>query len=579
MLTGAGTVAGMAALVNSFGQFGQGLKNAAARAGMTADQLEAMEHGAQIAGAGAGSLTRGITTLRDNLVDAVGGRAPEFIRMMQSLGLSWHGAAGAALDVNRELPAIFDRIAALRDPTLQARAATALFGGSAEELLPFLRKGAAGLADYTAQARRYGVLNAAGVRAADELRQAQTRLGFAFEGLGYSVAQQAAPSLVKLMDTLGNFVVRDGPAVSRTVGILAADLNAWASGGGLEKIAKGMKLIGDDAAFVADKLGFANLSTETWTRGLELLGTTMVLRVTGLSALAAALGRLSLVKLPSFLLRLLGAGPTTALTLPLLLKGDTPDTPYDPTTDPYSPKYKGPAGGPNLLDRAWHWFTGSTSGGGAPIGSAATAANRQESWNFWRSKGFSVPGAAAMLAAEGSESGFNPGDIGDGGAARGSFQWHADRRAAIFRATGIDVANPATTHAQQLQAMYEEMRQGLDPQTGAAFPAIRDATGTYGAAFAEVNGVERPGDRAGRLIQDQRAADFYAAKYGAGPVYGPPAPAPVAAAPTAGPSGKANLTVRLAGFPESTMTAATTSGDLWDNTPIIERAMPMTAGR
>ncbi len=65
----------------------------------------------------------------------------------------------------------------------------------------------------------------------------------------------------------------------------------------------------------------------------------------------------------------------------------------------------------------------------------------------------------------------------------------------------------------------------------------------------------------------------------AAPVYGPPAPSPAPPAPIAGPSGKASLTVRLAGFPEGTGTAATQSGELWDNTPIIERAMPMTAGR
>jgi hypothetical protein len=90
------------------------------------------------------------------------------------------------------------------------------------------------------------------------------------------------------------------------------------------------------------------------------------------------------------------------------------------------------------------------------------------------------------------------------------------------------------------------------------------------------------------MMTDQRAADFYAARYGtlpaptapaAAPVYGPPAPSPAPPAPIAGPSGKASLTVRLAGFPEGTGTAATQSGEIWDNTPIIERAMPMTAGR
>jgi hypothetical protein len=582
-ITAAGTVAGVAALASQFGQFGTALRNAGARAGIADDQLMAMQGGARLAGASAGALTSGITALRDNLVDAVGGRAPEFVRMMQSIGVAWQDGAGHARNYADVLPQVADKIAAIRDPTLQARVATALFGGAAEELLPWLRKGSAGINAYNAEARRYGVLNQQGVEAADQMRTAQTRLGLAFEGLGYSVAERVAPVLTPMLNQLADFVASKGPAVADTVNTVAEAFGNWVKTGGMEPVRKGLLTVRDDAKFVSDSLGLAKVSTETWTRALELLGISIGLRVTGLSGLAGALARLSLIQLPSWLAALLGvptaiaAGATLgagalggSMGIPLMGPDGQIITPYGaPGTagnnpqEPFVP----------LGTKLWRWITGSNGGSTPPQDSATTKANRDESWNFWKSHGFSPAGAAAMMAAERSESGFNPGSIGDGGAARGSFQWHPDRQAQIKAATGIDVADPKTTHLQQLQAMYTEMVRGLDPQTGAAYPAIRDAVRIEDAVRAAVNGVERPRDRLGRFMDDTAAASGYAQQYGAA-VSSPLVAAP--AAPAA--SGKADMTIRLHGFPDGATTTMDASGDLWSAPPKVERAMPAWVG-
>jgi hypothetical protein len=90
-----------------------------------------------------------------------------------------------------------------------------------------------------------------------------------------------------------------------------------------------------------------------------------------------------------------------------------------------------------------------------PSGQAAK--NMQESIAFWKSKGLSENEIAGMLAQEQSESDFNPhGPAGDSGAAIGSFQWHAPRRAQIRTATGIDVTSSSSTHLQHLEAAQWE---------------------------------------------------------------------------------------------------------------------------
>ena len=103
---------------------------------------------------------------------------------------------------------------------------------------------------------------------------------------------------------------------------------------------------------------------------------------------------------------------------------------------------------------------GYRGGGGtaAPISGAKASANAQESWNHWKAQGYSDEAAATMLAMERGESGFNPTAVGDHGRSIGAFQWDATRRAAIARATGIDVTK--ASHADQLKAEDWESQHG-----------------------------------------------------------------------------------------------------------------------
>jgi Phage tail lysozyme len=63
-----------------------------------------------------------------------------------------------------------------------------------------------------------------------------------------------------------------------------------------------------------------------------------------------------------------------------------------------------------------------------------------------------------MLAMERGESDFSPNAVGDSGKSVGSFQWDATRRAAIQRATGIDVST--APHDDQLKAEDWESQHG-----------------------------------------------------------------------------------------------------------------------
>lgn len=205
IITGALSLGGMAQLVTRWAEFGDRLGFAAARLGLSADRLQALQGAAKLAGASSEALTNGMKTLGDTLTDAVAGRAPEAVVMLNTLHVGFRNADGSARKAVEVLPELADKIAAIKNPSLQARAATALFGGAAEELLPFLRKGSAGIAEYTAMAQRYGVMNEGATKGAREFKEAQTKLSLATEGLANTLIEKLAPGLVPLIERMAEW--------------------------------------------------------------------------------------------------------------------------------------------------------------------------------------------------------------------------------------------------------------------------------------------------------------------------------------------------------------------------------------
>lgn len=268
----------------------------------------------------------------------------------------------------------------------------------------------------------------------------------------------------------------------------------------------------------------------------------------------------NMTRLLGLLAAIPGSGVTAAMltrlgivTLPLALKGDTADNPQAREAEQAAREGHGDQwrrDNPNLGERLWNWMWGPSggSGGGAPRGGPG-GGPRTGSWSgrisdqaasesqaFWESKGLTPAQAAGMAAQEIAESGGNPaarGDYVNGQAtAIGLHQWHADRRAAILKGTGIDI-NTATA-AQQREAAFWELTKG---QEQAAWRTIQGAR-TAAEAGRAATGYERPGltpevqeqERANRAALAERLLRERARRLApngvpaTGPAFGPLAP-------------------------------------------------------
>lgn len=244
-ITGAASVAGMAKLASEWANYGSQLGFAAQRAGMTGESLQSLRGAAQLAGSSAQSLSSGMTALNDNLVNAAAGRAPQAVAAFGYLGVAFRDVNGHSRNVAQALPELADKIAGIKDPSIQAQIATMLFGGAAEDMLPLLRQGSAGIAQLSAAAQRYNPVSQEMIDASNRLRISQTELTLSVAGLGNSIAQALEPVMTPLLHDMAEWIAGVAGGLGR---IIKGAADAAQSIGALRRVATVAEAAGEGGA-------------------------------------------------------------------------------------------------------------------------------------------------------------------------------------------------------------------------------------------------------------------------------------------------------------------------------------------
>ena len=610
-VTGAASIAGMMRLATAWAEFGTQLGNTAARAGLTSDQMMTLQNAGRLAGVSAEALSSGMTGLRDNMVNAVGGKAPQVIGMLQALGMSAGDAGRFAKDTTKALPELADKIAGLKDPTLQAEAATTLFGGAGDALLPFLRKGSAGIAEYTEKARRYGAINADGVAAANSLREAQTSLTLAVEGLGYSIAQKLAPVVTPLLGQMADWIARNRDWIAQGIGDKVQQFADYLKGVDWAKVGNDIGGILHAVKDVVEALGgwipvgerVLAFFAVSWLAQMLLpivAVSKMLLKLPGEAAVAAAKSEAELAKVGrgGGLLGTLGKALGYGFLAHEGLSAVDPDDktgawidrniPGAAAVDNFASRFGlGRSYGqqaevesainPNGLGRvppnaslAGRGVSGGTrrdtrlpsgrNAGGAP----ARAANSSWAGDLaqLQSYGWSKEQAAGILGNLDQESAGRIDNEGDNKSAYGLGQWHADRQVNFAQQFGHNIRS--STRAEQVAFVNWE----LNNTERRAGDDLRQQHDARGSAASVRRYYERPldatgqedlwrGDRADRMMQlpPEPSGPPLSLPANTGTASNPGAPGqPIAS------SGQVDIGVRFSNTPPGTTTTAVQSG-------------------
>jgi hypothetical protein len=304
-LISAASLAGIAKLGTDFASFAQKLNNASIRVGTTTQNMQKLQGSMALAGVSAEASASGIKALNDNLTDAVGGRAPEFVSLMGSMRIAWHEADGSARKYSDVLPQIADYISNLKNPALQARVAIGALGAAGEEMLPWLRKGSAGIAEWNKMAAAWGTLTDKQIADGNKLQETLVDMKGALGGLANTIGAEIAPVLEPLVHDMVVWIEQNrafiGQKVHEAFKALADALKdiKW------DQVWEGVQKVGQEIKSVVDSLGgwkaaaidVAGFFAGTWLASM----------LAPFATLAAAMGALGLLG-PAAIAALAGAG-------------------------------------------------------------------------------------------------------------------------------------------------------------------------------------------------------------------------------------------------------------------------------
>jgi len=185
MVGGAMTAAGSAVLAplmgmaTAFADAGSAIADMSARTGVSAEQLSSLGYAAGMTGASIEDLEKGLL-------------------MMQKKGMS-----------TDKLVAVANKIQGMSDPAKRTAYAMEVFGKSGAKLIPMLSGGAAGLAEFQAEAERLGlVMSGEDAAAADALGDAMDQVKSAVKAAGLQVGAALAPALTAVATQLSGVVAR-----------------------------------------------------------------------------------------------------------------------------------------------------------------------------------------------------------------------------------------------------------------------------------------------------------------------------------------------------------------------------------
>lgn len=472
ILTGAASVAGIYKLATAWGQFGTNLRTAANNMGMAPSRLMAMQNAARLSGGSGEAVSSALQGLTQTRWEATHGFAPEAIVQFKALGISLRELQHLKPDEMFERVA--KRIRAIRDPAAKMIAATQVFGGAAQGLMPILQQTEAQYQANIKAAYRFGVMNRAGADAADRLRQAQTGLELAVKGFGFSLAQSVEPVIRPVVEHMADWIAANRAWVAQDITGYVKQFVTWLQAIKWDQVKNGIKSIYDRALRVVDALGGWKRAGEIALGGIALLYSAPMLA--GIAMLTAALLGVSTAFGG---IALAAAGAIGAYEVWQHYK--SPDAAPDPTN---------------------HLAVGLWKKAGGEQGRA------QQAYDYFRSQGRSRNAALGMVSNIDRESTFLETNSGDNGKAYGLGQWWPKRQERFRQLMGKDIRD--STFAEQLQFYNLELKKDY-PYADAN---VNMARTPEAAAQALTYGYEQPKHQDTEAAIRGEMADQWASKLG-----------------------------------------------------------------
>jgi len=183
-------------MVDKYIEVGDQIDKMRKRTGFSAEALSELSYAAEISGADLGLLEKGVKRMAKTITDAGEGMAT-YIRAFDRMGIKIEDIQG--LKPEEQFRIITEAMAELGDETVQAATAQDIFGRAGTMLLPLMKEGKEGIQKLREEAHELGIVfdEEAAAKAA-KLKDAQTALKKAMQGLGFAIVEDTIPVLTQM---------------------------------------------------------------------------------------------------------------------------------------------------------------------------------------------------------------------------------------------------------------------------------------------------------------------------------------------------------------------------------------------
>ena len=535
-VTGLGSVAGIAALAKNWANLSRSIDGSSHSIGISSGQLQSFQGAAQMVGVEASATTSSLDGLANTMQDAQWGRNQGALLMFNKLGIGLKKTKDGTWDVVAQYKAVASAIAKEASPQKQKLIARA-FG--MENMLPFLRQGAAGIERYEAMVKRLGyVMGDEAVKRGKAFSLSLAGLGVVIDGVKNSIGDALIPAMKPLIDQFSLWLAANRELIATDIGNWAKGFATWINkidwkeiGDGIVKFGKG---IGDVVKWLGGWENAAILVAVAMNAGL--IGGVLMLGTTLLSAGAGILGYIGLLTRMGSAATLAGGAAATAAAG--MAGAGAAGLGAGAAGAAGAGAGAGAAGvagasiggglGASLLGLGALLYSPSLNTGeddivrrrrvaqGLPevdpselLGSVWKAKGGlnedlvKRSMDYFQGQGWSKAHAAGITANLGLESNFDPAAKGDNGRAYGIAQWHDYRQQQFAKWAGKPIQNSSLE--EQLKFVQYELTQGGEKKAG---DLLRATTTARQAGDIVSRQYERPADANGDAAKRAAVAEY-----------------------------------------------------------------------
>jgi phage-related protein len=155
---------------------------------------------------------------------AANGSEKAHAAMIKTLGFEYRDAAGHVLPMSQMLPKLADKFSKMQAGPEKTALAMKLFGKAGTDMLPFLNKGASGIAELEKQSDKFGLtLTGKNIDALKKAKMSQREWNASLDGLKVQIGAQVLPMMNKLVGFIRDHII---PVVTAITGFVQKHKNA-----------------------------------------------------------------------------------------------------------------------------------------------------------------------------------------------------------------------------------------------------------------------------------------------------------------------------------------------------------------